>query len=302
MLRSAVDHHVAQTRLSIEALRAMRRARGRSLSYKVGLVSDFQQRAMREAVAAVGLMLAEQRITAPAEATVLTGSLEGWASDGRDMAGLVEVATAPTVRPDVVDTVMLTQVADAGRFGAALAMATRPRVTRYVRMVQAGACSRCAILAGREYRSQEAFDRHPRCNCVHIPSTEALAGDATTDPNAYFDSLSAAEQDRTFTKAGAEAIRLGADPIQVVNARAGMSTAQVAMRGVGDRWTASGRLVRTKAFGRDVYTTTEGMTKRGTAYRVRGGKSVRLMPESIIELADSPAERTRLLKAHGYIA
>src|SRR5690606_25895161 len=115
---------------------------------------------------------------------------------------------------------------DVARQSEAVAIAARPAVTGYVRMVNPPSCSRCAVLAGRFYRWNDGFQRHPRCDCRHVPTTEANAGDIVTAPRDYFDSLDAAEQDRIFTQAGAEAIRLGADPAQVVNARRGMAYAQ----------------------------------------------------------------------------
>ena len=41
-------------------------------------------------------------------------------------------------------------------------MGVRP-VGGYVRMVQAGACSRCVVLAGKWYRKNQGFQRHPGC-------------------------------------------------------------------------------------------------------------------------------------------
>lgn len=165
------------------------------------------------------------------------------------------------------------------------------------------------------------------CDCRHIPSTEQIAGDLRTDPDAYFRSLTPAEQDRTFTRAGAQAMRDGADMGQVVNARrgaAGMSPAgarltraeQQMLQGGRDR----GRLQTTSIYGRDLYLTTEGTTVRGVAGKQlaqRGGTSVgrdssgrklsranapRLMPESIYQIAgDDRAEAIRLLRLNGYI-
>jgi hypothetical protein len=60
---------------------------------------------------------------------------------------------------------------------------TRPRIG-YVRMVNPPCCSRCAVLAGKHYRSNDIMPRHPRCDCLLIPSTEAVAGEFTTDPTA----------------------------------------------------------------------------------------------------------------------
>ncbi len=62
------------------------------------------------------------------------------------------------------------------------------------------------------------------CNCRHIPASEALAGDMTTDPYAHFKSLSEGQQDRVFGKHNAQAIRDGADIYRVENIR---------MRGLG---------------------------------------------------------------------
>ena len=81
-----------------------------------------------------------------------------------------------------------------------------------------------------------------------------------------------AEQDRVFGKAGAQAIRDGADIARVVNARRGM-------------YTAGGlRLTR------------EATTRRGI------GRPVRLMPEEIYRQANgNRGEALRLLRLHGYI-
>lgn len=92
-----------------------------------------------------------------------------------------------------------------------------------------------------------------------------------TNPRAYFDGLSEAEQDRIFTQAGARAIRDGADMSQVVNARRGMFTA-------GRR-----RLTR------------ESITRFGVA---RPG---RLMPEQIYTQAGTRDEAITLLRQHGYL-
>ena len=100
-----------------------------------------------------------------------------------------------------------------------------------------------------------------------------------------------------------------------------MSTAQVQLRGPGDRWTAKGRLEARRVYGQDVFTTTEGVTRRGQAYRAmksqfkyaqeddvkQAGKryaqlrSPRLMPESILAIADDRADAIRLLKLNGYL-
>lgn len=171
----------------------------------------------------------------------------------------------------------------------------------YVRMVEPGACNRCIILAGSRYRRREAFRRHPNCHCTHIPVDENLADVPETDPKAYFENLSADEQNKAFGKAGAEAIRLGADMNQVVNARRGMTYAGTASDG-----THRG-LKPANPF------TTEGVTKRGL-FGVSNGNfaktpdsrymrstTARLMPEEILRTAPNREEAIRLLRANSFI-
>jgi hypothetical protein len=192
-------------------------------------------------------------------------------------------------------------VIDTARAAESAAMVQRPWVDGYVRMLNPPSCSRCITLAGKFYRWNEGFSRHePTCDCRHIPASEEgeRYGSLLTNPNLYFDSLDRAEQDRIFTKTGAEAIRDGADVSQVVNARRGMKTAQV--------------------FGRDVVITNEGTTRRGFAYsrlpgnrdddkRAKGERyfrtqTVRLMPETLYEIATDRADAVRLLRLHGFLA
>lgn len=189
-------------------------------------------------------------------------------------------------------------MADAARAAETAAIEMRPWLTGYIRMIEPGACSRCAVLAGKFYLHNEGFLRHPKCRCVHVPAMETIPHDPQTNPNAYFDSLTPAEQDRIFTTAGAEAIRLGADISQVVNARRGMNTAQQNPRD----WIPKGRIEAVTMFGRDVFVSTEGVTKRGVYGKNRGNKPVRLMPESIVALGKDRDDVIRLLTVYGYIA
>ena len=189
---------------------------------------------------------------------------------------------------------MGTVLSDTGRAAESLGMGTR-WVGGYVRMLNPPSCSRCAVLAGKRTDAEVAFKRHPGCDCRNIPASESVAGDLTVNPHDYFASLTAGQQDRIFTKAGAEAIRSGADVNQVVNARRGMRAAQVG--------------------GRDVLTTSEGTTRRGFAYhrlsqsagqdikagRYRSARRPRLMPETIRAIATDQADYLRLLRANGYL-
>jgi len=127
------------------------------------------------------------------------------------------------------------------------------------------------------------------CDCVHIPAREDTADSVQTNPKKIFESMTPEEQDRVFTKAGAQAIRDGADMSRVVNARRGMTTA------VGP--SGRRRLVRDD---RGLFTTTEATARRGRLPGQVAG--VRLMPESIYQIAGgNRAEAIRLLRLHGYI-
>ena len=149
-----------------------------------------------------------------------------------------------------------------------------------------------------------------RCDCVHIPSAESDPEDLAVNPKALFESMSRTEQDKVFTKAGAESIRDGADMNQVVNARRGAA----GLTPAGARITAEearvlrggrevGRLQTTNVLGQDLFVTTEGTTARGLAgRRLDAAKTPRLMPESIYKVADGNRdEAIRLLKRFGYI-
>lgn len=257
----------------------------------------------------VDAVLGEQGVGAAPAGAVVPGALAGIASDGRTLEGLLRSPVVSTARAlargesrsralasgqATLDMTLATQVADAGRVADGIAVAARPGVG-YVRMLQPPSCSRCVVLAGRFYRYNQGFQRHPRCDCLHIPASEAMSDDLAVNPQTYFDSLSEEEQDRAFTKAGAQAIRDGADINQVVNARRGMTTA------VGP--SGRRRLVTEEVFGRDVFVTREGITRRGLAGQRLAGRSrgVRLMPEQIYRDATSRDDAVRLLRLHGYI-
>lgn len=211
--------------------------------------------------------------------------LAGVAADGRQLPTLlyrpaittlraIEAGATPREAAAVggfqLDTIVRTEVADTGRTATGVEITATPGLG-YVRMVNPPACARCIVLAGRFYRWNQGFARHPRCDCIHIPAAEDRADDLTTDPRRYFDSLTEAEQRRVFTVAGAQAIRDGADVGRVVNARRGM-------------YTSAGRR----------------LTREGT--RSRGARRVRLMPEQIYaEAGGDRDEAIRLLRLHGYL-
>lgn len=159
----------------------------------------------------------------------------------------------------VANSVVVSAMQDIPRSAVTTGMWARSSVTGYVRVLRGVSCARCAILAGRRYR-KSAFARHPRCDCGMAPFVEG-ADDWTTSPKGYFRSLTAEQQDAVFGEAGAEAIRLGADMAQVVNADKGVTT-------------VGGTRI-----------TTEGTTARGIAGQRLQGQA-RLMPDEIFLLAE----------------
>lgn len=214
-----------------------------------------------------------------------------------------------------------TAILDMGR-QSDLTGAVGRRSTRYIRVIQPGACSRCAILAGKD-SARTAFKRHPRCRCEAMPliENEGVPEGFMSSPEEYFASLTSDEQDRVFTKAGAEAIRQGANPIKVVNARRGAYG--IGYSGhydvpipVRNRLQPVTIGVRPDGTPLQVYATTEGTTSRGvfgrneirlTDQSLRDGRyrrstTVRLMPEQIAVMAGGDPDRwVELLTRYGYL-
>ena len=198
-------------------------------------------------------------------------------------------------------TLSSSEVTQAGRGAVGASMAGKRTIQGYVRVVNPPACARCIVLAGKEYGWNSGFQRHPRCDCVHLPTTLIARRQhrGYIDPQSYFGNLSRAEQDRIFTAAGARAIREGADIGQVVNARRGMYTST--------------------AYGRTLRATREGTTTRGFYYRQERARDIargrvpanigrqyrlmspRLLPEQIFELAGSRDEAIAMLRRFGYL-
>lgn len=232
--------------------------------------------------------LAAQGVYDAPERFVDVSAFGGFAGDGRSLGGLLYTAVPHTKRligggMDVSSAMrhggkflgmaVKTAVADAGRQAAGVDTFARPN-TGYVRMLNPPSCSRCAVLAGKFYKHNAGFLRHPRCDCTHIPTMENTGEDLRTDPYAYFESLSADGQDKAFTKAGAQAIRDGSDLFQVVNSRRGMS--------------ANG------------LTTAEGTSRHGfAASRLNG--SARLTPEAIYAKNLPRRDTLLMLERNGYL-
>lgn len=300
---AVVSQYKASQRLQSQAALAARRAWGQvqagsiSESWEAilrssGLIASVSAGQLANATAGASYSadaLAQQGLYEPPEAFVNPAGFAGVAADGRTLEGLL-YSTAPYVKSligggmDVkaamgagakhVQMLAKTTVADAGRGAAGVDIASR-RGVGYVRMLNPPSCSRCSVLAGKFYRWNAGFRRHPGCDCVHVASTDKAVNGGESeglihDPYEYFHGLSEAEQNKLYTKAGAQAIRDGADLFQVVNSRRGMKP---------------GGLV-----------TTEGTSRRGNF-----GRKGRLTPEGIYSQNLSRGETLKLLESNGYI-
>lgn len=292
----------------------------------LAVTSTAQQRVAEGALQYVPDVLEDtgQARAAKAFATPAASALVGVAGDGRPVDSLLyesvigakvavgQGATATQAlarRGQWLSMTVGTLLSDTGRQAESLGMGVRP-VWGYTRMLVPPSCSRCVILAGAVYKKSTAFQRHPGCDCRHIPSSEAIAGDMTVTPGAYLDSLTQAEQDRVLGKAGAQAWREGADLNQLVNARRGMREVQIGGRSV---WITSEGTTR-RGWAYDRLSSSGTVTERaGTAIRItRDGREVRsitrtrarrprLMPETIARVARNREEYLRLLRANLYI-
>jgi len=271
------------------------------------VIAQAQQQAAVAGAAYVGTALAAQAVTPDPVGALIAASLVGIASDGRRLDTLVSLPViraktligqgAPVseaMRSAEAQLLMIvsTQVADAGRVAAGVGIALDRMAAGYERVLTLPSCSRCIVLAGRVYTWSDGFQRHPFCDCIHVPITVADLDRGLTGNSAdeIFAAMSTAEQNRVFGVAGAESIRRGADVGQIVNARRGMVSAggrKYTREGVSARGLAGKRLGQLQK-------------QRGSRYRV--SKVPRLMPEQILaEAGGNREEAERLLRRYGYI-
>jgi len=300
---SAAEHYATQQRLTLATLGLTRREWANMGSdfdaswAKVGprislLTASAQLGAARNGAAYVPKVLAELGQSVDPLAEVDPRAFAGIASDGRLLDSLLSEAViaskvakqttasqgqgmtttysrvsdtdALSVGGRWLDMAVQTLVADAARGAASVAIAARPGIG-YVRMVNPPSCGRCSVLAGKFFKWNTGFQRHPHCDCSHVPSGEVGAEGLTTDPRP--------DQITGLSKAERKALDEGSDLSQVVNAKRG----------------ASGM------------TTTEGTTKRGLAGQRLAGRQ-RLTPDGIYRIASDRTEALALLREHGYLA
>lgn len=172
-------------RIAAEAAKAWRQIDVRFLDHSwfanvgprlFGIVAAGQFLAASSADRYVDRVLAAEGLATDAAGETVARALSAVASDGRPLDSLLYTAVIATKAGVgrglterqalqsglmTLDLITRTQVQDAGRVGTSVATAARPEVTGYVRMLTPPSCSRCVVLAGRWYRWDAGFARHP---------------------------------------------------------------------------------------------------------------------------------------------
>lgn len=212
-LRAAERQAEQQSRLSAIGVAAASRALlQRSFRALSALVSVLQHEAAVSGVQSVEEILDEVGVEAPLVGQVAPEAFAGLTSAGGDMQSFLEAAASLAE----LEMGVITQINDAARVAAGVSMVARPLLGGYVRHLTPPSCARCTILAGRFYRWSDGFLRHPNCDCVMVPATDAdRSQELLYDPAAAFE----AGQVTDLSEADAQAVRDGADLGQVVNVR-----------------------------------------------------------------------------------
>ncbi|MCZ2837147.1 VG15 protein [Modestobacter sp. VKM Ac-2985] len=196
-----------------------------------------QLAAARAATEYVPAVLEETGQPDQPEAQVRPQAFAGRAADGRSLGGLLYGAVvhaktaagtgaAPAVALEVggrwLDTLVQTVTADAARQATQAEIAIRPDMG-FLRMVNPPCCGRCAILAGRWYRYDAGFPRHPQCDCSAVPSTQEGWRQLSVSPTELFDRGDV----RGLTRRERDRLAAGEDLHKVINESRDMWRARI---------------------------------------------------------------------------
>lgn len=276
------------------------------------LVSAHQIRAASD-----GIAYAADQIGNPV-ATLSAKAYGGWASDGLPLDSLLYGAVVESrtrfgsgmTDQEILlagqlwlESVVRTQVADAGRVAAGAAITSTPRA-EWVRYVNPPCCQNCAILAGKHFRWSQGFQRHPRCDCVHRPVLE----DA---PDTHTATISP-DQIHDLTAAQRQALADGADLNQVVNAyRRVAPSLRTKMLTTAEGTTRRGyasyiRRAAAKMQNRALEETYRNVGRRGavanyTERRVTARPTPEMIYAYVAKSGGGRAEAVQMLARHGYI-
>lgn len=186
---AAQRHYARQQRLTLAAVSAARTSWARINPNALDrswltigprllvLTTGIQRAAVTDSITYVPRVLDELEVGSSPAGRVAAAPFIGVASDGRSLESLLNeplirtktligegASTGEALRGGLValERIIATQVADAGRAAVGVGIAARPRVG-WVRMLSTPSCSRCAVLAGKFFRWNQGFLRHPRC-------------------------------------------------------------------------------------------------------------------------------------------
>lgn len=207
MLTAARDLKAEQALIAERGVREVRRVARRGTRQASRMLAVYQGYAIASALDAASPQLAEQGISTASTAAVSVASL----LTGPSAAELMDQAQTDLAFERLITSLIF----DAGRTASAVDTATRPAVTGTVRTITTPCCGRCAVLAGRVYRWNAWFQRHPQCNCVPTPTDISAGRELATNP----DELFRKGQIRGLSRADMTALNSGADLAQVVNVR-----------------------------------------------------------------------------------
>jgi hypothetical protein len=246
----------------------------------------------------VSAIIADQHLTPDPAGKVNPLAFSGRAADGRSLDSLlylpiidtkqaiglgVDTEQAMLAGLATLLTYVDTEVGDASRAAAQVASSADQEIIGYVRYLDDTACDRCIVLAGRLYRHNEGFERHPQDGCTTQPVTRSEWDQHGDDVEASPAQTLAGMTDEQLAQAGlsqadVSALRDGADPAQVINAHRGVYTA-------GDRTL-----------------TREGTTSSGLAGQRMGGLSGRPTTAQIYrDAGDDRETAVGLLRQYGYL-
>jgi hypothetical protein len=196
----------AATAKRLTELWARIRADQLDASYRAILAQLLRLLSTGQLSAAIGVdgyvdrILREQDITPHPEGAITPAAFAGRTADGRPNAQLlarpligaklqIQAGRNPDQAIEIAGRALArlsaTEIADTGRSAVTTAIAARPEATAWVRRARgATTCDRCLVLTSRVYPWQADFSRHPRCDCIAIPSTDAAGERFTRDTNA----------------------------------------------------------------------------------------------------------------------
>ena len=269
-LLSARDHYTRQQIIANRGLKEAQRIARTKPELLAGAIATYQIASSVEAVNSFLPILAEQGIEASPVAQVVPAALAGYSSAGVPLEIIVRDLARQAAVPATMwmfERFVLTQFLDVSRQATSAMMAVTKETNGYYRQLVAPSCGRCVVLAGKFFSKNAGFQRHPRCNCRHIPSHSDLKTDWALDPVEYFNSLTKKEQAGTFTKHGAELIK--------------------AANGHRDQQYALGRVMNTR-------------------WGVRTSQAIdtkwRKQPETLVRMADGDQKLLlEMMKRYGYI-